>query len=154
MASAREHAQLGAFAQRDGGEEARALDLGSPDLEMRIARAAERAGAEQRAAEVGAPAAAAREHALWRMVERAVRGVEHSGAVQRLECARRPFDVELIAGRVVERAPLVRADLRVDAERAQEAERAPSNRGAREIEMDVDAATPAQVHAARDVEEA
>ena len=48
---------------------------------------------------------------------------------------------------------LIRADLRLDLERAQERERATRNRGAREIEMQGDLAAAAQVHAPGDMEE-
>jgi len=43
---------------------------------------------------------------------------------------------------------LVRPDLRVDAERTQQCERAPRNRRAHEVEMDRDLAPAAEVHAA------
>jgi hypothetical protein len=48
---------------------------------------------------------------------------------------------------------LVRADLRLDVECAQECERATRDCGAREIEMQRNLATTAQVHASGDVEQ-
>ncbi len=67
-----------------------------------------------------------------------MRGVEHAGPVQRLVGVRRPLDVQLIARRAVERVLLVRTDLGVDVEGAEERERPARNRGAREIEMQRD----------------
>ena len=61
--------------------------------------------------------------------------------------------MELVARRLVERGALVRADLRLDVERAQERERAAGDGRAREVEVDGDVAAAAQVRAAGDVEE-
>ena len=61
--------------------------------------------------------------------------------------------MELIPRCVVERLQLVRADLRVDVECTQEAERTTRHAGADEIEMDVHGAAPPEVDAAGDVEE-
>jgi hypothetical protein len=61
--------------------------------------------------------------------------------------------VQLVTGRAVERVLLVRADLRLDVEGAQEGERATRNCSAREIEMQRDLATTAQMHASCDVEQ-
>ena len=61
--------------------------------------------------------------------------------------------MQLVARRARERVLLVRADLRLDLERAQERERAPRDRRARQVEMQRDLAAPAQMHAAGDVEE-
>src|SRR5205085_378990 len=66
----------------------------------------------------------------------------------------RSFDVELVPGRVVEGESVVSTDLRCDVERAEERERTPRDGRARDVEVDVDAAAPAQVSAAGDVEEA
>ena len=69
-------AELGAEAGRERGEEARSVGLGGADLEVRVARAAERSGAEQRAAEVGGRAAAPGDDAVRRTAERPVGAVE------------------------------------------------------------------------------
>ncbi len=73
--------------------------------------------------------------------------------MQGLVRVRGPFDVQLVAGRAVERVLLVRPDLRLDLEGAQECERATRNCGAREIEVQCDLATTPQVHASGDVEQ-
>lgn len=62
-------------------------------------------------------------------------------------------NVELVARGAVERAPLVRADLGRYAKRAEQAERAPRDRGLRDVEMDGDLPPSAQVDAAGRVEE-
>ena len=146
-------AELAAEPRGDGGEEARAVDLGRPDLEVRVSRAAERAGAEQRAAEVGGRAAAPGDDAARRTVERPVGAVEDAGTVQRRVGVLRALDVELVAGRAVEGPALVGADLGLTSQRAQQRERAARDGRAREVEVDVDAAAPAEVRAAGDVEE-
>ena len=80
-------------------------------------------------------------------------GVEHA----RLdELAERGFvagDVELVAGRPVERAPAVGADLRVDPERAQQREGAARDAGGGEVEVESDLAAAAQVDRPGRVEE-
>ncbi len=73
--------------------------------------------------------------------------------MQRRVGVRRPLDVQLVARRTAERVLLVRADLRVDAERAQERERAPRDGGAHRSRWSVDLAAAAQVDAPGDVEE-
>src|SRR3979411_722698 len=88
------------------------------------------------------------------MLEWPVRTVEHTRAVQGLVRVRRPFDVQLVARGTVERVLLVRADLRLDVEGAQESERATCDGRAREIELQRELAATAQVAADGDVEEA
>ena len=62
--------------------------------------------------------------------------------------------MELVAGRAVESAARVGADLGLDAARAQQRERAAGDSRARNVEVDVDAAAAAEMRAAGDVEEA
>ena len=64
-------------------------ERGRAQLEVRRARARERAAAEQRAAEVGAAAAGAADHALRRPLERRVPRVEDARLDERRERARR-----------------------------------------------------------------
>jgi len=149
-----EQLQLGAFPRGDVGKEAGAFGLRGADLEMRIARAAQGACAEERTAEVRTATATTREHALRRSLERSVRAVEHAGPVQRLVRVGRAFDVELVARRPAECVLLICPYLGVDVECAQQRERAARDCGAREIEVQRDLAATAQVHAARHVEQA
>ena len=135
MRSALDDPQLRTDARRNGGDEVRSFRFGSTNLEMRIARAAQRAGAEQRTAEIRAAAAAPAENTLRRVLERAVRGIEDAGAVQDLVRMRAGLDVQLEPRRAVERVLLVGADLRVDVERPQQRESAARDAGAREVEM-------------------
>ncbi len=76
------------------------------------------------------------------------------GLVERLVRVRRAFDVELIARRPFERGTLIRADLRLDFDCAQQRERAARDRGAGEVEVERDLATAAEMDAARDVKQA
>ncbi len=72
MTAAIEDAQLGALTRGDGREEVRSFELGGPNLEMWVARSAERPRPQKRAPEIGAPAAFARQDTLRRVLERAV----------------------------------------------------------------------------------
>jgi len=67
---------------------------------------------------------------------------------------RRPVDVELVPGGALECVLPIRADLRVDARVAEERERAASDGGGDEVEMQRDLPAAAEVDAACDVEEA
>src|SRR5438094_6551226 len=79
--------------------------------------------------------------------------VENAGVVQDAQCLL-PLDVELVARRTRERALPVRAQLRVDADVAQEAERAASDRGLAHVEVQRYLAAAAEVEPARGMEEA
>ena len=74
--------------------------------------------------------------------------------MQHVVRVRRSLDVELVPGRAVERGSLIRPDLRLDLERAQQRECATRDRRADEVEMNRNLAAAAQVHAAGDMEEA
>src|SRR5262245_55872738 len=65
--------------------------------------------------------------------------------LQRMLVAR---DVKLVAGPTVERAALVRADLRCDAESAQQAEGAARDRGISDVEVNRNLTAAAQVDTA------
>jgi len=96
----------------------------------------------------------ARARGDWEALERPVRGVEDAGAMQHLVGVRARLDVQLEAGRLPEGVLLVRPDLRVDVECAEEREAAAGDGAAREIEVERHLASAAQVDAAGDVEEA
>ena len=96
---------------------------------MRRTRAADRSAAEQRAAEVGAPAARAADDPARRTLQRRAADVEHSRLVQDPQRVRSSLDVQLVARRPLERALLVRADLGADADVAQQPERASRDGG-------------------------
>ena len=63
-------------------------------------------------------------------------------------------DMQLVAGRAVERTSLVGADLGRDAEGAEQAERSPRDRRVSEVEMDGNLASSTEVDAAGRVKEA
>ena len=86
---------------------------------MRVSRPAERPGAEQRASEVGRGAAAPGHDAGRGPTERPVGAVEHAGPVQGRVGVLRALHVELVAGRPVEGAARVGADLGPHGARAQ-----------------------------------
>ena len=85
--------------------------------------------------------------------ERREVGVEDAGLVQRLEGASVVLEMELVARPPLEGAPLVRPDLAGDAVGAQEPERAPRDRPARQLEVERDAPATAQVDASRAADE-
>jgi hypothetical protein len=153
MTAAVEDTQLGTLAFRDGREELRSLELRCPNLEVRVAWTAERPRPQERAPEIGTATASAGQHALRRVFERPVGSVEHAGSMQCLVGVRGAVDVKLVAGRTVEGVLLVRPDLRLDIEGAQECERATRNCRAGEIEVQRNLATTPQVHASGNVEE-
>ncbi len=120
---------------------------------MRVTGTAERAGAEECAAQVGGPAARACHELPVRAFERRAVASEHPGL--REDCARvlGARDGELVARRPVERVAAVRADLRADAQRAQERERAAGDGGLGDVEVEVDDAAAAEVDGAGRVEQ-
>jgi hypothetical protein len=72
MTAAIEDMQVRALACSDGGEKLRALDLGGPNLQVGVARTAQRPCPEERSPEIGTAAASSRQHALRRVLERPV----------------------------------------------------------------------------------
>ena len=100
-----------ALGRGDAPQELGAVGRRRPQLEVRRARARQRAAAEQRAAQVGGAAARPRDDAPRRPLERRAAGVEHAGLAQHLERPRVAADVQLVARRAVEGAAAVRADL-------------------------------------------
>jgi hypothetical protein len=77
-----ERSQLQVLASCEVGKEARALQAGGTDLEVRSARAAQRTAAEQCAAEVRTPAARSADHTARRTLERRVMRIEDARIVQ------------------------------------------------------------------------
>src|SRR5437763_3539875 len=139
MGAALGDGEPGARARGDVRDETCAVDAARAELEVRLARAGERPGAEKGAAEVCAAAARAAHDAFRRMLERRARRRQDARLAEDTERARVAIDVQLVASRLVERAPPVRADLGAHAEIAQQRERAPRRRRAREVEMQADA---------------
>src|SRR5262249_7693262 len=124
-----------------------------PELEMRGLRPREGPGAEQRAPEVRAAAARAADDALRRALERRAAGGQDTGLAQHLRPGRGRAAEQLVTGRAGEGAAPVRADLRADAQAAQEREGAPRGRGAREVEVHRELAVTAEMPRAGGVEE-
>ena len=113
-----------------------------PDLEVRRARPAERARAEEGTTKVGRPAAGARDDAARGPVEGPLLAREHAGFREDLDRVRRAGDQELRASRVVEGVAPIRANLGGDAKSAKGRERPPRDRRLREIEVERELAAP------------
>ena len=145
--------ELDALGSRKPGEERRRVERGRPQLEVRRAAERERSRAEERAAQVGGAAAAARHDPPRRPLERAVPPVDHAGRRQDSQGVGVAVDVELVARRGVERAAPVGADLRADPAVAEEGERSAGGRPAAEVEVERPVSRPAQVEASRRVEQ-
>src|SRR5262245_55606896 len=78
---------------------------------------------------------------------------EDARLVQHLECSRATWNVELVASTAVEGVARVRADLRLDAERANEPDGAAGDCRLGEVEMDGELAVAEEVKAAGGVKE-
>ena len=141
------------LAAGDLGEESRSVEAGRAELEMRRPRARERAGAEERASQIGAAAARAADHSLGRTAERCAASGEDAGLPEHRRRGRIDLELELITGRAVERVPGVGADLGTDAEVSQQAERTPRDRGAREVELHRELTASVQMPRPRGVRE-
>ena len=120
---------------------------------MRRARAADRSAAEQRAAQVGAPAARPPDDPARRPLERRAAGVEDARLVEDAQRVRSALDVQLVARRSGERALPVRAELGADADVAQQPERAPGDGRLAHVEVQRDLAAPVEVEPPGRVEE-
>ena len=142
-------AQRDALARGDVGEElARRRARSRPQLEMRVARARERAArraARRAGRRRGSTSGRRRASAAARAARRDAESTPASRSTA--ERALVDVDVELVARRPVERAAAVGADLRADAEVAQQRERAARGGRAREVEVDGDAACPRRCQA-------
>jgi len=120
---------------------------------VRRASERDRACAEERPAQVGRATAAPRDHTPGRTFERCVAPVDDSRRDEHGEGLRVARDVQLVAGRGVERPAPVRPDLRSDAARAQQREGAPDGRSAPEVEVKPPVPRSAQMQTSRGVEE-
>ena len=87
------------------------------------------------------------------MFERTERPRQHAALVERLERVPVAVDVQLKAHLMIERSQLVRSNFRGNVLCAQERKRTACNRCAGEVEMHGNLAAPAQMDAARGVEE-
>lgn len=153
VASAVGDAQENTFFNRETGEEVGPFRLGAPDFEVRRPRPAEGAATEERPANVRAAAARARDDPSRRRCQRRQPCAEDPRLVEHLERTLVAGDMELVPRRAVERAALVRANLRRDTERAEQTECTTRDRGLGDVEVDGDLPAPAQVDAAGRVEE-
>jgi len=148
-----EDAQTRAFLLGDAREEPGPFQLCAANFEMRGTRPAERATAEEGATEVRGPAARTCDDTLGRVLERRQPRAQHAGFVQHLQGAVVACDMKLVTRAPFEGAATVRPDLRADAERSQEAERATSYGRIDDVEMDRDLASSLQMFASRGVKE-
>src|SRR5205823_11368117 len=89
-----------------------------------------------RAPEIGGATAGAADDPLRRARERLQARAENAALPEDAERAGGSLDVELIARAAIEGPPPVRPDLGVDAERAEQAERPPSDSRARDVEVE------------------
>jgi len=113
----------------------------------------ERPAAEERAPEVRGSATRATDDAAGRTLEWCVSSVEHPGGAEDPEGLRIAGDVQLKAGRSIERAAVVRANLGADPLVAEQRERPAGRCAAPEVEMEGPLSSATQVKAARRVEE-
>ncbi len=145
--------ELYSFLGREPREELGTLGLGTPKLQMRRARTAERTTAEQRPAQICPAAAGACDDPPRRVGKRRQARAQHARFVQNLERALVAGNMELVARRPIEGPPLVRADLGRDSEPSQQAEGTPHDGGVGDVEVEGDLAATSQVDAARGVEQ-
>jgi len=148
-----EDSQSHSFLVCDAREEIGALDSRAADLEVRGSGTTEGSAPEQCPAHVCRPAARSSDHSPRRALERSETGGEHSGFVEHLQRTVVSGYVQLVPRASLEGVTRVRPDLGRDAERAQKAERAASDRRIGDVEVHRDLAAPLQMHAARRVEE-
>ena len=122
--------------RRDAADEGGARVERRPHLEVRRARPAERACAEEGAAEIRRAAARARDHPAGRPVERQPLGAEDARLPQDVDRMRGPVDEEL---RRVARSNAwlpVGADLRLDPQPPEDRERPPRDGRLRQVEVE------------------
>lgn len=148
-----DHAELEPLGRRDTGEVAGPVQVYRAQLEMRGSRAGDRARGEECAAQVGGAAARPAGHARGRPRERAVARAEDPRRRERLDRALVVCEVELVAGRPVERTPLERADLARDAVRMEERDRPPGDVRAPQLQVKPDPPAAPQVDASRPSDE-
>ena len=145
--------QLHSLFGRDARKKVGPFWFRAPKLEVWRTWSAERASAEQGAAEVRTATAGARDDATRWAGERREPRAEDSGLVQNLDGVLVTVDVELVTRPAVEGAALVRPDLGRDTEAAQQAEGPPGNGRLRHVQVDGNLTAATQVDAAGGVEE-
>lgn len=153
VAAAFQHTQAHSRFVGDPCDELGALDPGGADLQVRRARTAERPATEQRPAEVRPAAACTRDDATRRSLERCQPRAEHSCFMQHLQGMVVPRDVKLVPRAPVEGVARVGPDLRGNAKRTQQAERAPGDGWIGNVEVDSNFAAALEVNASGGVEE-
>jgi hypothetical protein len=153
MPPAVEDSEVYSFLVCDAREEIGALDSRATDLEVRGSGTTEGTAPEQRPAHVRRAAARSSNHPPRRALERGETGGEHSGFVEHLQRAVVSGYVQLVSRASVEGVTRVGPDLGRDAERAQKAERAASDRRIADVEVHRDLAATLQMHATRRVKE-
>ena len=125
-----------------------------PHLEVRRPRAAERPGAEEGAAQVGASGSrAGRRRAPAAGRAAAPSRLTTPACGQHVDRVLRAGDEQLRAGGAVERAAPVRPDLRLDPKRPEDRERTARDRRLGEVEVERDRAAAEEVDGAGRVEE-
>jgi hypothetical protein len=124
MAAAVVDAKRYIFLLTDRGEQLGAGARRTSNLEVGTSRPGHGTRAEEGAAEIGATAAGAADDALRGRLERRVADRDDAGIVQDPERSLAPVNVDLVARRLLEGPPAIRANLRFDAERPQEPESA------------------------------
>jgi len=102
---------------------------------MRSSCHRQRPPSEKRATQIRRPAARAANHASRRPFEWSVAPVDHTGRAENVEGVRVASHMELIARRPVERAAMVRANLRVDTAVPKQRECPPRGSATAEIEV-------------------
>ena len=122
--------------RRDAADERRARVQRRPHLEMRRARPAQRASAEEGAAQIRRPAAGAGDDTSGRPVERQPLAPEDAGLGEDVDRMGRALDEQLRASAPVERVSAVRADLRLDPKPPQDRERPTRDGRLREVEVE------------------
>ena len=145
--------ELDTFGARETREERRRLRRRRPQLDVRRAAERQRAGAEERAAQIRGTAAAAPDDTPRRPLERPVAPIDDAGCREHAQGLRVAGDVELVARRRVERPATVRPDLGADPAVAQQRERTTGRRAAPEVEVERPVACPAEVEASGGVEQ-
>ena len=124
-----------------------------PHLQVRRARPAQRARAEEGAPQIRRAAAGPRDDAPGRSVERKAVAAEDACLGQHLDRVRRSVDQQLRARAPIEGVAAIRADLRVDAEAPEDREGPPCDGRLRDVEMEGQLPAPEEVDRAGGVEQ-
>ena len=145
--------ELDAFGACEAREERGRLARRRPQLEVWRAPQRERPRTEERAAQVGGAAAAARYDSARRPVERRVPAVDDARGSEHPQRVGVPLDMQLKPRRGVEGPTSIGADLGAEPARAEKRKRPPRCGAAAEVEMERPVAAAAQMKAPGRVEE-